>query len=191
MPAGALDESLKPDQYLGLGKKDEQKGVARVMVRFVLDRNMRVAVAGVILAGIVGTAAAAAPKAVYLERCSMCHQPNAQGLTGQFPPLAGRAAQIAQTLDGRHYLARVVLNGMYGTIMVDGQTITGLMPSMVAMTDAEIADALNHVITTGKPAKAAAPFKPAEIAAVRAEGAVNSSDNAELRQKLVASGIVK
>ncbi len=121
----------------------------------------------------------------------MCHQANAEGLTGQFPRLAGRGAAIARSPEGRHYLARVVLHGMYGTINVDRQAITGLMPSMVAMTDAEIADALNHVISTGKTAKAAAPFKPAEIAAVRAEGKVTGSQNAELRQKLVASGTVE
>ncbi len=141
---------------------------------------------------LLGSAhAAAAPKTVYLARCSMCHQANGEGLAGQFPRLAGRAAAIAQKPEGRNYLARVVLHGMYGSISVDGQSITGLMPSMVAMTDAEIADALNHAITLGKPAKAATPFKAAEIALVRAQGKVSSSQNAELRQTLVASGIIK
>jgi mono/diheme cytochrome c family protein len=161
------------------------EGFCGNMVRYV-D-----AFAGAVLALMVAGTAAAAPKATYLARCSMCHQANAQGLAGQFPRLAGRSAQIAQTPEGRHYLARVVLHGMYGSIAVDGQSIAGLMPSMTAMTDAEIADALNHAITAGKPAKPAAPFKPGEIAAVRAEGKASGSDNAALRQQLVASGVIK
>ena len=153
----------------------------------VVTRLFGVALA---LAAFAGSGADAAPKATYLARCSMCHQANGQGLAGQFPRLAGRTAVIAQKPEGRHYLARVVLHGMYGSINVDGQSITGLMPSMVAMTDMEIAEALNHIITTPGSAKAA-PFKPAEIAAVRAEGKVSGSQNAELRQTLVASGVIK
>ena len=136
-------------------------------------------------------ALAADPKATYLTRCSMCHQSAAQGLSGQFPRLAGRAAQIAQTPEGRHYLARILLWGVYGPIEVDGTPINGLMPSMGSMTDEDIVAVLNHVITLGKPAKAAKPFKPADIAAVRAQGKISGSDNAELRRTLVASGAIK
>ena len=136
-------------------------------------------------------AASATPKTTYLARCSMCHQANAQGLPGQFPRLAGRSAQIAQTAEGRSYMISTVLHGMYGSITVDSQPITGLMPSMAAMTDAEIADALNFVITVGKSAKAAAPFKPTEITAVRTGPKVSGSQNAELRQNLVTSGTIK
>jgi mono/diheme cytochrome c family protein len=136
-------------------------------------------------------ALAADPKATYLTRCSMCHQSAAQGLPGQFPRLAGRAAQIAQTPEGRNYLARILLWGVYGPIEVDGTPINGLMPSMEVMTDADIAAVLNHVILQGKPAKAARPFKPAEIAAVRAKGQIAGSANAELRKMLVVSGVIQ
>lgn len=142
------------------------------------------------LVAVLAAPAVAAPKTTYLARCSMCHQANGQGLAGQFPRLAGRSAAIAATPEGRNYLARVVLYGIYGGITVDGQSIAGLMPSMVAMTDAEIADVLNHVIATPGSAKAA-PFKPAEIAAVRAAGKVSGSDNSALRAKLVAEGKIK
>lgn len=133
----------------------------------------------------------AAPNKTYLARCSMCHQASAQGLPGQFPRLAGRSAQIAQTPEGRQYMISVVLRGMYGSIDVDGQPIAGLMPSMAAMTDADIAEVLNYVLTSGKSAKAAVPFKAAEIAVVRAAPKVSGSQNAELRQKLVANGTIK
>lgn len=141
--------------------------------------------------GFAGPALAADPKAIFMERCSMCHQSAGQGLAGQFPRLAGRAAQIAQTPEGRNYLIRAVLWGVYGTIDVDGTQISGLMPSMAPMTDAEISAVLNHVIALGKPAKPAAPFKPADIAAVRAKGTIAGSDNFELRKKLVAAGLIK
>jgi mono/diheme cytochrome c family protein len=137
------------------------------------------------------SAAAADPKSSFLTRCSMCHQSNAQGLPGQFPQLAGRAAQIAQVPEGRHYLARVALWGLYGPIDVNGTPINGLMPGVSGASDAEISDVLNHVISLGKPAKPARTFKPAEIAAVRAEGKVAGTDNAALRKTLVASGVIK
>jgi mono/diheme cytochrome c family protein len=137
------------------------------------------------------SAAAADPKSSYLTRCSMCHQSNAQGLPGQFPQLAGRSAQIAQTPEGRRYLVRVALWGIYGPIDVNGTPINGLMPGVASASDAEISDVLNHVISLGKPAKPAKPFKPAEIAAVRAEGKVSGTDNAALRKTLVAAGVIK
>lgn len=121
----------------------------------------------------------------------MCHQSNAQGLPGQFPQLAGRAAQIAQVPDGRRYLVRVALWGIYGPIDVNGTPINGLMPGVASASDAEISDVLNHVIGLGKPAKPAKSFKPAEVAAVRAEGKVPGTDNAALRKTLVASGVIR
>ena len=136
-------------------------------------------------------AMAADPKSSYLTRCSMCHQSAAQGLPGQFPALAGRSAQIAQTPEGRNYLIRVALWGLYGPIEVDGKTISGLMPGVAGASDAEISDILNHVIGLGKPAKPAKPFKPADIAAVRAKGKFSGTDNAALRKTLVASGVIK
>jgi mono/diheme cytochrome c family protein len=135
--------------------------------------------------------ATADPKTSFLTRCSMCHQSNAQGLPGQFPQLAGRTAQIAQVPEGRHYLVRVALWGLYGPIDVNGTPINGLMPGVAGASDAEISDVLNHVIGLGKPAKPARPFKAADIAAVRAEGKVAGTDNAELRKTLVASGVIK
>lgn len=133
---------------------------------------------------------AADPKTSYLTRCSMCHQSAAQGLPGQFPQLAGRSAQIAQSAEGRDYLVRVALWGLYGSIEVDGKTMNGLMPGVAGATDAEISNILNHIISL-KPAKPAKAFKPADIAAVRAKGKVSGTDNAALRKTLVASGAIK
>jgi hypothetical protein len=46
-------------------------------------------------------------------------------------------------------------------------------------------------VALGKPAKAAKPFKPAEIAAVRAAGRVSAGENAALRANLVTDGVIK
>lgn len=151
----------------------------------------RLATALATIAVLAAGAAVAAPKDSYIARCSMCHQAEAQGLAGQFPRLAGRSAAIAQRPEGRRYLVRVVLYGLYGAVDVDGQVITGLMPAMAAMTDAEVAEVLNHIIATGKPAKPAMPFKTTEIAGVRAEGKASPGQNAELRATLVASGTIR
>ena len=129
--------------------------------------------------------AAPAPQ-LFAQRCAMCHQASGSGLPGQFPRLAGRAATISQTPAGRHYLAVVLLNGMVGRITSDDQPIAGLMPSMAALSDQQIADLLTHAIQLAPPAKGRkpAPFTAAEIAGVRKEGGIGSSAVAALRAKL-------
>lgn len=134
---------------------------------------------------------AADAKAAFVSRCGMCHQASGEGLAGQFPKLAGRAAAIAQAPAGRRYMALVVLGGMAGRIEVEGKALNGVMPGMASLTDAEIAEVLSHVVTLGKPAKAAKPFKAAEIAAVRAEGKATMGGNKELRSQLIAEGVIK
>lgn len=143
------------------------------------------------LLGLLAAPAAADPKAAFVSRCAMCHQATGEGLAGQFPKLAGRAAGIAQVPEGRRYLARVVLGGMAGPIEVDGVKLNGVMPGMASMSDAEIAEVLSHVVTLGKPAKPAKPFKATEIAAARADGKASMADNKALRAELVTAGIIK
>lgn len=144
-----------------------------------------------VVAAAMAAPAAAEPKAAFVARCSMCHQAGGEGLSGQFPRLAGRAAGFAQSPEGRRYMVRVVLGGMAGPISVDGVPLAGVMPGMATLPDAEIAEILSRVVTLGKPAKPAKPFKPAEVAAVRAEGRPAMAENAALRAKLVESGVIK
>lgn len=155
---------------------------------------MRLALASAfVLAGATAVPSLAAPAPqLFAERCAMCHQADGTGLPGQFPRLAGRVSAIAQTTPGRHYLALVLLNGMVGRIEVDGQGISGLMPSMAALKDQDLADILNHVAKLGPPAKGKKPaaFTAAEIAGVRQSGSISSSAVGAERAKLVASGIL-
>lgn len=150
----------------------------------------RILLTFVMLAALAAPASAD-PKAAFVARCAMCHQANGEGLAGQFPKLSGRAAAIAQTPEGRRYMARVVLGGMAGKIEVEGVPLNGVMPGMASMSDAEIAEILSHVVTLGKPAKPAKPFKAAEIAAARADGKASMADNKELRARLVADGVIR
>ncbi len=153
----------------------------------------RALAAAVALSAVVTIPALAAPGSeLFAGRCAMCHQANGAGLPGQFPRLAGRVNVIAQSPPGRHYLALVLLNGMLGSIDVDGQAISGLMPSIAALPDQDLADILNHVTRLGPPTKGKKPvaFTAAEIAAVRDSGSIGPSATGAERARLVASGVV-
>lgn len=148
----------------------------------------RTMILAALAAGVPATAPATGPQ-TYATRCSMCHQPSGAGLPGSFPRLAGRVPVIAKSPDGRRYLAMVLLYGLYGPIAVDGKPISGLMPSMTALTDQAIADVLNHVMTL-KPAGKVAPFTAPEIAAVRAGARKTGSDVAAERGRLAARKLI-
>jgi len=139
-------------------------------------------VRGLILAALLAAAPAAAapPPAAWTNNCQMCHQTDGGGLAGQFPRLKGRAPKIAATAEGRAYIASVVINGMAGSINVDGQSIMGVMPGFKTLTDAQLVQALGHV---------GAKLSPAELAAAR-KTPMGSSALLEMRAKLVAAGVV-
>jgi mono/diheme cytochrome c family protein len=84
---------------------------------------------------------------VYTRVCMACHQNAGQGLKGIFPPLAGHAPRLANTLEGRRYLSDLVLWGMTGGITVDGTAYQNLMPAQHALLqDEEIAAVLTYVM---------------------------------------------
>jgi cytochrome c5 len=93
------------------------------------------------------------PNRVYDTNCALCHQRAGVGLTGQFPRLAGRAAEIATSQEGRRYLVEVALFGMAGKVEVDGVPIIGVMPSFATLTDEDLASALNYIIALEGPTK--------------------------------------
>jgi len=80
--------------------------------------------------------------ALFQQQCAVCHQPQGQGLAGQFPPLAHNP-DIFLSED---FPLRVVLFGLAGKIIVNGQTIDSAMPPLAnALTDAQIAAVVNYV----------------------------------------------
>jgi len=126
------------------------------------------ATAGLILTLAALAASAAEGPAVFAQNCLMCHQSEGAGLSGQFPRLAGRAALISAKPKGRAYLIHLLTYGMTGSINVDGADIIGLMPPFAALSDDDVAAALNYVQSLGdRPKHSPAPFTAAEVHAVR------------------------
>lgn len=79
--------------------------------------------------------------AIFKDQCAPCHQENAQGVAGQFPPLAHNADLFLS----RDYPARVLLFGLSGKLTVDGKTFDSEMPPLDVLSDAQIATVINYV----------------------------------------------
>jgi len=109
--------------------------------------------------------AAADGQAVFLRVCATCHQRNAQGLPGAFPPLAGSpfAAGPAERM------IRIVLNGLSGPVEVRGQRFNNVMPPWKTLSDAEIAAVLTYVRSNfGNTGSAVTPEQVAQVRAATA-----------------------
>lgn len=83
----------------------------------------------------------AAGEQVYGQVCGACHQPDGKGLPGQFPPLAGSGEYYGDAAN----MARIVVNGLSGEIVVQGVTYNGAMPAQGYLTDYELAAAMTYV----------------------------------------------
>lgn len=116
----------------------------------------------VVTSGADGGARTGQGQATFIGICSTCHQRDARGLAGVFPPLAGSDFLMAD----RERSIRIVLGGLHGPVTVNGQTFDGVMPSLGTLTDHEIADVLTYVRSNfGNQGDA---ITDAEVAAVRA-----------------------
>ena len=125
-------------------------------------------------------------KAVFEEQCAACHQPNGQGVAGQFPPLAGNADVFLAP----DFPLHVVLFGMNGKITVNGQEFDGAMPPLDVLSDAQIAAVVAYVRESFGNAALRPPgmgtVDPASVAAVRSK-TQSSEDVLNYRQKLKAT----
>lgn len=97
--------------------------------------------------------------------CFTCHQPNGQGLAGQFPPLAGSD----WVLGDKERLIKISINGLMGEIEVNGVKFNNVMapPGIPpgSLTDQQIADVLTYIRNDwGNSASAVTPF---EVSVVR------------------------
>jgi nitrite reductase (NO-forming) len=103
-------------------------------------------------------------KQVYMGLCFACHQPDGKGLPMAFPPLAGSDYMLAD----RDRAIRIVLKGLTGPVVVNGQTINSAMPPQEAvLTDAQIADVMTYVFNAwGNQGDA---FTAAQVKAIRNE----------------------
>lgn len=102
---------------------------------------------------------------LYAQACTSCHQPHGGGVPGVAPPLVD-----SEWVGGPpERLIRIVLNGLYGPIEVNGQTWNLSMPAFGVYTDEEVASVLSYIRRAW--GNAAAPVEPALAAAVRQESA--------------------
>ena len=62
---------------------------------------------------------------LFTVNCSACHQSTGEGVSGQFPPLAGSEWVVGDY--GR--FVRILLHGLQGPIEVRGETYNGNMPA--------------------------------------------------------------
>jgi mono/diheme cytochrome c family protein len=93
--------------------------------------------------------------ALYMDRCSGCHQATGAGIAGAFPPLAGNAAVIAPDPGN---ILQAILHGLPPAFEY------GAMPSFAAkLNDQQIADIANYV--RGSWGNTAPPNATAETAA--------------------------
>lgn len=83
--------------------------------------------------------------AIFAARCATCHQPNAVGVSGAIPPLAGSPFAAAKP----EVVAQILLHGIDGPIAVKGATFDGHMPSFASvLSDDDLARVANHVRKT-------------------------------------------
>jgi glucose/arabinose dehydrogenase/mono/diheme cytochrome c family protein len=77
---------------------------------------------------------------IYQSYCAPCHQRNARGAEGRFPPLAAVWVSGDKTR-----LINIILNGLEGNIEVNGVGYNGVMPKHNFLSDAEIAEVLTYI----------------------------------------------
>lgn len=109
-----------------------------------------------------GGAPVAPGEVTFVGVCSACHQRNAAGIPGVFPPLASSDYLMA---DKRRSI-EVILRGLSGPITVNGANFNSAMPALANLTDHEVADVLTYIRSHfGNRGDA---VTTAEVAAVRA-----------------------
>jgi mono/diheme cytochrome c family protein len=140
----------------------------------------------------LGTAAPAlaqdAGQVLFVEQCGACHQEDGRGVPGIYPPLADRIGRFVALPDGRAYLARVVIHGLFGPISVEDRSYSGLMPPQPDLGDPEVAAILNYVLMELSLEQLPADFAPlsaAEVAGYREPKATFSAMRKE-REALLA-----
>jgi mono/diheme cytochrome c family protein len=148
----------------------------------------RTIIGAVFFAGLAAPALADEPEQLFNNNCAICHQVGGVGVKGQFPRLAGRAGLIAAKPQGQDFLVSLVLNGMSGTVTVDGQKIVGVMPDFSSFSDADLAAMLTYV--SGLGGTTPTQISPDRLKQERAKPQISPTDMAATRNKLQAAGIV-
>ncbi len=78
---------------------------------------------------------------IFSVYCATCHQKDGKGASGRFPPLTG----TDWVTGDKKRLIGIVLNGMQGSIVVNGETYINAMPQHGFLSDDEIANVLTYI----------------------------------------------
>ena len=93
--------------------------------------------------------------------CTQCHQADAKGVAGTYPPLAG-----SEWVTGREdVLVRILLNGLNGPIQVKGSAYGGEMPPWSRLNDNQLAAVATYIRKSF--GNDAAPVDSATVAKIR------------------------
>lgn len=90
--------------------------------------------------------------------CSACHQPEGQGITAAFPPLANSEWVVGPIEN----LVRIQLRGLQGPIEVAGETYNNVMAPLAYQTDEQIAAVLTYIRNSW--GNEASPVEPETVA---------------------------
>ncbi|MBR9907159.1 MAG: c-type cytochrome [Gammaproteobacteria bacterium] len=112
--------------------------------KFYSKLSMLAVATGLLLTASPMAAASDDGKKAYEANCQACHQPNGKGLPGAFPPLAGNPNVTGDKL----HVVRTILQGLSGPLEVNGQKFNAVMPPMQHISDEDIADIANYVLSS-------------------------------------------
>jgi mono/diheme cytochrome c family protein len=115
---------------------------------------------------------------VFISNCAVCHQPDGKGAPSVYPPLADSVGRYVALKEGRVYLIDVVAFGMGGKIESGGDSFEGDMPPWPQLTDRDVADVLDYVLTGLNPKVLPKDFKPISVDEVKTERAKQLSSAA-------------
>ncbi len=78
---------------------------------------------------------------IYRLYCGACHQRNGQGASGRFPSIA----ESSWVNGDKSKLIGAILNGLEGTILINGKQFDGVMPKHNFLKDEEVANVLTYI----------------------------------------------
>ena len=142
------------------GSRSSPTGITAWTARVAITATLSV----LTVRGADAQSAAASPpngQNIYATTCAACHQASAEGMPGQYPPLA-RSDWVTGS---ERRLIRIVLHGLTGDVEVQGETYSGAMPAWgPLLKDAELAAVATYIRSNfGNHAAVVAPESVARI----------------------------
>ena len=103
--------------------------------------------AAALLLGVSSVQASSLGEGLYMQHCSVCHQPDGKGIPGFFPPLADNSRANSDDQETiQKYLRRIIF-GYHGGLIVNNQMYSGRMPPIGyigRLNDSELLKLINY-----------------------------------------------